>query len=238
MLNSIKRLRTHSIHILVPLLGALFLGSIVLGVLVQQNPLINSFDGWLYRLLTQNNYFLIDILVKPFNFNWVNWAGPMPTYLYVLVLIGLIVVVIKNKRMVPYYILSIVIGSVLAYIITDLDWKFVFRERPFLTLPSPVDEIGKSAWSNLSSYPSGHARETALYSTIVGFFVPKLKWALIIFVIFIAFSRVYIGAHFPTDALAGVIIGFLSAKVALIISREIQIDIESRRRSLDEKISK
>jgi membrane-associated phospholipid phosphatase len=117
----------------------------------------------------------------------------------------------------------------LAYAITALDWHFVFRERPFTTLPSNVDDFWKNIWIHISSFPSGHTRETTMYATIIASFVSKLKWPMIILTIFVGFTRLYVGAHYPTDVLAGFAIGFLTGKVVLLISREIQIVWENRK---------
>lgn len=221
--------KKHSYHILMLLMAILIFGSVGIGLFIQRNPLINQFDVSLYKLIHSYRTPVMNELIKPFNFNWVDWAGPMPTYLYIEVLLALAFLVFRQRSLFWYMIYSVVVGSFVAYWITYLDWRLVFRERPFLTLPNTVDNIGWAAWSALSSFPSGHARETTLYSTIIASYIPQLKWLMVIFVIFIAYSRVYVGAHYPTDVLAGVLIGYLAAKFSLISAREIQLMISHRK---------
>lgn len=61
-----------------------------------------------------------------------------------------------------------------------------------------------------ASFPSGHSG--ASFASAVAIFphVPK-KWgvALIVLATLIAFSRLYIGIHYPTDVIAGIIIGIV-----------------------------
>ncbi|MGI9111285.1 MAG: phosphatase PAP2 family protein, partial [Gaiellaceae bacterium] len=40
--------------------------------------------------------------------------------------------------------------------------------------------------------------------------VPRLRWPLFALAALIAFSRVYVGVHYPLDALAGAVLGLLT----------------------------
>lgn len=220
---------SHSIHIAFLFLVLLIAGSIGVGVFVQQNPLVKIFDAFLYEnILFGPHNKILDILVWPINYNFLP-IGPMPSYFYPWIISLLIYLFIFKRSLFPWALLSIVLATALALIVADLDWRFVFRQRPYTTLPNNVDDFWKHVWSVYSSYPSGHSRETAMYGYLTYKFIPKLKWLMILLVIFVGWSRIYVGAHYPSDVIAGIIIGGLTAKIALMIVREIQILVDKKK---------
>lgn len=201
--------------------GLLIAFSLGLDYIVQNNAGLHQLDSQGYEFFVQHfhNRFL-DWMVYPFNFNFLN--TPIPTfYLFLNGLFVLYLAIFKKSSLI-WAGLAILIGSTITYISSRIDSGVLFRQRPFVNLPSDITQFGYQAWVHISSFPSGHVRETTLFSTIIYYFLPKLKVIMIIFILFISFSRLYIGAHFPTDVIAAILIGYFSARLALSLIQLIQ----------------
>jgi undecaprenyl-diphosphatase len=60
-----------------------------------------------------------------------------------------------------------------------------------------------------SSFPSGHATSSFACAVVIGALVPRLRGAVLILAVLIAYSRLYVGVHYPLDVLAGAGLGLL-----------------------------
>ncbi|HAM34403.1 MAG TPA: hypothetical protein DEB40_08835 [Elusimicrobia bacterium] len=57
------------------------------------------------------------------------------------------------------------------------------------------------------SFPSNHAANSFSAAAVLGLAYPGLRWAALLMAALVAYSRVYVGVHFPADVLAGAILG-------------------------------
>jgi undecaprenyl-diphosphatase len=73
--------------------------------------------------------------------------------------------------------------------------------RPKALVPVPHD----------ASFPSGHAATSFAAATVLTFAFPRLGPALFLLAAAVAFSRVYVGVHYPLDILGGAALGVLVA---------------------------
>lgn len=71
------------------------------------------------------------------------------------------------------------------------------------------------------SFPSGHT--SASFAAAVALFMHSRKWGIsaLVLATLIAFSRLYLYVHFPTDILGGIIIGSLCGIGAYILTSRI-----------------
>ncbi len=78
------------------------------------------------------------------------------------------------------------------------------RDRPPLRDPDPATLVNLP---QTSSFPSGHATVGFACATVIALSVPRLRWPVFALAALIAWSRVYVGVHYPLDVLAGALLG-------------------------------
>jgi undecaprenyl-diphosphatase len=61
------------------------------------------------------------------------------------------------------------------------------------------------------SFPSGHTATAFAAATVLSFCSPRLAPALFVLAAAIAYSRMYVGVHFPLDVAGGIAIGVATA---------------------------
>ncbi len=109
----------------------------------------------------------------------------------------------------------------LTWVICEFGVKeLVARPRPFVVDPSHGLVIEAPSGYSL---PSGHTLASFLSATVLAFSPVARGWKVAAWVmaVLIAFSRLYLFVHFPTDVLAGALIGTVAALVGVWVSNRI-----------------
>lgn len=124
------------------------------------------------------------------------------------------------------YVIGVTLGVSTAI---TLGLKYtVNRPRPFVTY---TDIYGKDAHVGPYSFPSGHTSSAFALATSVSLCYPK--WYVIapvaVWACTVGYSRMYLGVHYPSDVLAGAVIGSASAFASYYIMRWICAKPETRR---------
>ena len=93
----------------------------------------------------------------------------------------------------------------------------VARTRPFdvntaisLLVKKPTDY----------SFPSGHTAASFAAVTALFFAKEKYRYPALVLAVLIAFSRLYLYVHYPTDILGGILVGILCGVIAYLITRK------------------
>jgi len=89
------------------------------------------------------------------------------------------------------------------------------RERPFVSWR--FIHCGTPALDRYS-FPSGHTLHAVAFTTLLFCHFPAIAWMVMPFTVLVALSRVVLGLHYPSDVLAGAMIGFSLAWVSLLIA--------------------
>ena len=99
----------------------------------------------------------------------------------------------------PWILVWVVVAVGVSDLLADLGKALVRRHRPF------EHQIGPSERTH--SFPSGHSATAFAGATMLAYFAPRARVPLYVLAVLIAYSRLYNGVHYPTDVLAGLLLG-------------------------------
>lgn len=152
-----------------------------------------------------------------------DWLDPIVLFITRLgdagimwIFLGLALLFFKKTRRGGLLMLLSLLG---AFILNDLILKpLIARPRPFDMIPELVSLVHEGSFS----FPSGHTSSSfACAMALTLAFGKKGAWAYLPASL-IALSRCYVGVHYPTDIIAGMIVGSaMSFLVFKLLSRRL-----------------
>ena len=125
------------------------------------------------------------------------------------IILTVVCLIIPRTRKVGWVMAaSLIVGLILCNGILK---NLVARTRP-CDVNKSIQLLIKRPWDY--SFPSGHT--SASFAAATAIYAIDRRWGAAAYVLaaLIGFSRLYLGVHFPTDVLAGAVVGILAAKAA------------------------
>ncbi len=125
----------------------------------------------------------------------------------------------------------IVVGLVLlVFILSDqlsvnVFKPFFSRARPYIIFPN-ISPLVESAPKY--SFPSTHASNIFAVMTLLSYYYRKFLPLNLFIACIVSFSRIYVGVHYPSDIVAGAILGIACASLVIGIEILVSKKIKSR----------
>jgi len=113
--------------------------------------------------------------------------------------------------------IGIILGTLTLWLLVEIIKALSNRARPFLTL----DKTRVIGWRERGdSFPSGHTTQIFFLMTLfIHHFQLGLGESIALYALatLVGFTRIYIGAHYPRDVLAGIVLGSVWGILATLV---------------------
>jgi len=166
-----------------------------------------ALDTQLYNAITAATASSKLIAVLVVVIAWINWNG------LVWWLVGLLLSRSRGfSRRGRLALLTLYLGMLDGWLVTEA-LKLVFRRpRPFLQIvDAPTTLIDHPS---SFSFPSGDATFAVGAAVALAAVAPRWRWPAYLFAVAVMFERVAVGVHYPSDVLAGAVVGAISGLLA------------------------
>ena len=137
---------------------------------------------------------------------------------FIWIILGVSLLFFRKSRI---YGVAVLLSLLLTVILGEVIIKpLVHRARPFITHGFEILINGPTSYS----FPSGHTASSFAVFGIFLFAIKKYRLTCFVLAFLIAFSRIYLGVHYFSDVVAGVVLGLLDAYIIYRFDLKNKID--------------
>ncbi len=176
---------------------------------------LHIWDAQIVRSAMNSDFFVMGILRAITDLiRTIVWLGvAMAVWLVTAFLLSPSMRLVVHEKLVRFHswatlvLASIVVGS----FPTEIGKFVIGRARPLL-----LDDLGSAYFApfrgehSYESFPSGHSMMAGIMLVSLWIFLPRWRFLIVPICLLFVISRLAAGAHYPTDVVAGLAIGFIA----------------------------
>lgn len=139
--------------------------------------------------------------ILDYSLPWLTYLG---SHIAVILFILLSLILIKKRGLLHHLLLLYAIQSGIVY-----GLKFLIqRQRPIFILNISSKLLSGPGEILDPSFPSAHGAYAFMMATILAYWFPRYRIIFFILAGFIGWTRIYLFLHYPTDVIAGGLLGY------------------------------
>jgi undecaprenyl-diphosphatase len=128
------------------------------------------------------------------------------------IVIGAVLAILWRR---PWFFVALVTATLAADGLSYVLRQWIGRDRPPLVYPVPRPLVHLP---HSGAFPSGHTSAAFAAATVIAWASPRLAAPAYALAALVAWSRVYVGVHWPLDVIGGAALGMLVATALLKLS--------------------
>lgn len=142
-------------------------------------------------------------------------------FLVIILMVIVVFILIKDKKKGKIIVIALLIAMFLHFAVSEGVMKGIisFRERPYIAHPGEIVPLGKL--NTDASFPSNHMSSTLAILAVLIYYYRKYWPVALIFILMMAFARIHNGMHYPSDVLAGAILGIAWGVIGVYSAKRI-----------------
>jgi undecaprenyl-diphosphatase len=142
------------------------------------------------------------------------WLTYLGSHFALILFILLSWIITKQRKIFRSFLLLYGIQSAVVYGLKFL----VKRERPLFFLEM-ASKLSKGPGEILDpSFPSAHAAFSFMMATLLSLWFPRYWIIFFVIAVFISWTRIYLGVHYPTDVIVGALLGYGITRIYIFLS--------------------